>query len=87
MTAGLPRPHDCTSGYRCIRADLITKCDFASLPTRGYSFQSSFLSELLRNGARVVEVPILVCSPRPWHVKVIFQRSDRIPDESRLAVA
>ena len=53
----LPRIHDCTSGYRSIRADLIAKCDFGLPPTRGYSFQSSLLSELLRNGARVVEVP------------------------------
>jgi dolichol-phosphate mannosyltransferase len=57
--AGLPPLHDCTSGYRCIRADLIAKCDFESLPTHGYSFLSSLLSELLRNGARVVEIPIL----------------------------
>ena len=57
--AGSPRINDCTSGYRCIRADLIAKCDFGSLPTHGYSFLSSLLSELLRNGARVVEIPIL----------------------------
>jgi dolichol-phosphate mannosyltransferase len=59
MAAGLPRIHDCTSGYRCIRADLIAKCDFRLLATRGYSFQSSLLSELFRNGARLVEIPIL----------------------------
>jgi dolichol-phosphate mannosyltransferase len=58
MAAGLPRINDCTSGYRCIRADLIAKCDFSLLATRGYSFQSSLLSELFRNGARVVEIPI-----------------------------
>ena len=55
---GLPRIHDCTSGYRCIKTDLIKKCDLSSLSTRGYSFQSSLLFELLRNGARVIEIPI-----------------------------
>lgn len=56
---GIPRIHDCTSGFRCIKAELIPKCDFDVLSTRGYSFQSSFLCELLRNGARVIEVPII----------------------------
>jgi dolichol-phosphate mannosyltransferase len=59
LAGGLPRLHDCTSGYRCIRTDLITKCDLGPLATQGYSFQSSLLSELMRNGARVVEIPIL----------------------------
>ena len=56
---GLPGIHDCTSGYRCIKASLITKCDFSHLSTRGYSFQSSLLCELLRQGAKVVEIPII----------------------------
>src|SRR2546422_221769 len=56
---GLPPLADCTSGYRCIRADLLARCDFKTLPARGYSFQSSLLFELMRNGARVIEVPIL----------------------------
>jgi len=59
LAAGMPRLHDCTSGYRCIRADLISKCDIGLLATRGYSFQSSLLFELLRNGGRVIEIPIL----------------------------
>jgi dolichol-phosphate mannosyltransferase len=56
--AGLVPIHDCTSGYRCIRADLLPRCDLAHLSTRGYSFQSSLLCELLWNGARVAEIPI-----------------------------
>jgi len=56
---GIPRIADCTSGYRCIRADLIRKCDLTFMSTRGYSFQSSLLCELIRNGARVVEIPII----------------------------
>jgi len=56
---GLPRIHDCTSGFRCIKADVLEKCEFGFLSTRGYSFQSSLLVELLRNGAKVIEVPIV----------------------------
>jgi dolichol-phosphate mannosyltransferase len=59
LAAGLPRLHDCTSGYRCIGADVLAQCNLSSLATQGYSFQSSLLSELIRNGAHVVEIPIL----------------------------
>ncbi len=55
---GLPRIHDCTSGFRCIKAEVLNKCDFRYLSTRGYSFQSSELWELLRHGAKVIEVPM-----------------------------
>jgi dolichol-phosphate mannosyltransferase len=55
---GLPNIQDCTSGYRCIKAALIKKCDLSFLSTRGYSFQSSLLCELLKHGARVAELPI-----------------------------
>lgn len=55
---GIPPIQDCTSGFRCIRAEFIPKCDFGNYSTRGYSFQSWFLCELLRNGARYIEVPI-----------------------------
>jgi dolichol-phosphate mannosyltransferase len=72
LFAGLPRIHDCTSGYRCIKADLIKKCNMSYLLTRGYSFQSSLLYELLRNGARVIEVPITF--------------PDRIYGESKLGI-
>lgn len=59
LAAGLPRLHDCTSGYRCISTNALMQCDLRALATQGYSFQSSLLSELMRNGARVVEIPIL----------------------------
>ena len=59
LLGGLPRIHDCTSGFRCIKASLIEKCDLSFLSTRGYSFQSSLLCELLRNGARPVEIPMV----------------------------
>jgi dolichol-phosphate mannosyltransferase len=59
LFGGLPYLTDCTSGYRCIKADLIARCNLKDLSTRGYSFQSSLLCELMRNGARVIEVPII----------------------------
>ena len=59
MIGGIPRIQDCTSGYRCIKADLVARCDLSGLSTRGYSFQSSLLCELLSQGARPVELPIV----------------------------
>ena len=50
---------DCTSGYRCIKADLLAECDLRGLAGWGYSFQSALLCELIRNGARVTEIPIV----------------------------
>ncbi len=56
---GIKHVKDCTSGFRCIKADLLTKCDFDYLSTRGYSFQSSLVYELIRHGAKPLEIPII----------------------------
>lgn len=56
--AGVDSIDDCTSGYRAIRAGLLSQCNLAGLSTRGYSFQSSLLCELIWSGARVAEIPI-----------------------------
>ncbi len=50
---------DCTSGFRCLKANIVRECDLTHLSTRGYSFQSSLLCELLRHNATFIEVPIL----------------------------
>jgi len=59
LFSGIPRIHDCTSGFRCIKSELIERCDFSTMSVRGYSFQSSLLYELLRNGAKILEIPII----------------------------
>lgn len=58
VLGGLPDIRDCTSGYRCIRTSILRLCDLSQLSTKGYSFQSSLLFELLRNNAKTIEVPI-----------------------------
>jgi dolichol-phosphate mannosyltransferase len=70
FVAGLSHIHDCTSGYRCITAEIIRKCDLSNLSTSGFAFQSSFIFELVRAGAKVIEVPITM--------------PDRIHGESKL---
>ena len=73
VLGGIPRIRDCTSGYRCIKADLIDKCNLKFLSTRGYSFQSSLLCELVRNGAKVIEVPIIFPDRTAGESKLAFQ--------------
>jgi dolichol-phosphate mannosyltransferase len=71
--SGLPAVRDCTSGFRCIKAELLKRCDLTGLSTKGYSFQSSLLYELVRNGAKVIEIPITF--------------PDRVRGESKLSLA
>lgn len=59
VIGGIPNIADCTSGYRCIRTSYIKKCQFKYLLTTGYAFQSSLISELVRNNASIVEYPIV----------------------------
>jgi dolichol-phosphate mannosyltransferase len=73
LFGGLPALRDCTSGYRCIKADVVAKCDLRGLVTRGYSFQSSLLCELIRNGARVIEVPIVFHERKQGKSKLSFR--------------
>lgn len=49
---------DCTSGYRCIKTDLLRKVNLDDLYTKGYSFQSSLITQLIRENAVAKEVPI-----------------------------
>jgi dolichol-phosphate mannosyltransferase len=70
---GLPAFTDCTSGYRCIRTEFLRKCDVRGLATRGYSFQSSLLCELVWNGAPVIEIPITFNERREGTSKLAFR--------------
>jgi dolichol-phosphate mannosyltransferase len=69
----LPALTDCTSGYRCIKSELLKKCDLSGLASRGYSFQSSLLCELIRNEARVIEIPIVFGDRRSGNSKLSFR--------------
>ena len=56
--AGGLNVRDCTSAYRAIRSDALLACDPENLSTRGYSFLSALLCQLIWNGARVLEIPL-----------------------------
>ena len=54
---GLP-VFDCTSGFRCWRADLLSRIALERVISDGYAFQVELAWRAHRAGARIVEVPI-----------------------------
>ena len=55
---GVRHIRDCTSGYRCISSSYLERCNLGFLSTRGYSFQSSLICDLVVQGAKCKEIPI-----------------------------
>jgi|TARA_B100001079_G_C16394507_1_gene508459 dolichol-phosphate mannosyltransferase len=76
FAGGINSVKDCTSGFRCIKADLVTKCNLGVFSTRGYSFQSSLVYELLRNDAKPIEIPIMFDARTKGRSKLSF--SDQV---------
>lgn len=58
MIARLP-VRDITSGFNCIRADLLRRVDYRRPEARGYAFQFVLKHRLLEGGASLLEIPIL----------------------------
>ena len=52
------RIHDCTSGFRCWRRDLLARMPLATIASDGYAFQVEMAFEAHRAGATIVEAPI-----------------------------
>ena len=50
--------HDATSGFRCWRAELLTKLPLPAIASEGYAFQVEMAWHASHAGARIVEVPI-----------------------------
>lgn len=57
IVAGLPL-HDCTSGYRAIKAKTLREIDLEEVCADGYAFQISLLHALVKAKARIKEIPI-----------------------------
>ncbi|HEX3724731.1 MAG TPA: polyprenol monophosphomannose synthase [Pirellulales bacterium] len=53
------RAKDCSGAFRCYRTALLSRLDFDSIRSRGYSFQEEILWHLKRLGARFRETPIV----------------------------
>ena len=49
---------DCTSGYRCYRAEALRKIDLGGLYSDGYSFLIEILAAIAKTGSTIEEFPI-----------------------------
>ncbi|QWV95727.1 polyprenol monophosphomannose synthase [Geomonas oryzisoli] len=50
---------DCTSGFKCFRAEALKAIDLSSIRSDGYSFQIEMNYRLKEKGFRISEVPII----------------------------
>ena len=62
--------HDCTSGYRCWRRQLLAALPIERIVSDGYSFLIETLYLAARGGARVAEVPITFVERRQGESKL-----------------
>jgi glycosyltransferase involved in cell wall biosynthesis len=76
------RVRDCTSGYRAYRAGALRAIDPASTTAEGYAFLTELVRRLVRQGANVVETPIVFTDRRYG----VSKMSGRIVVESMLLV-
>jgi len=64
---------DCTAGFRCYRAEVLTSIDLDSIFSSGYSFLIEMLYKCHRHGWRIGEVPILFENRRRGASKISRQ--------------
>jgi len=58
LMLGLRNVHDCTGGFRAIRASFLKRIDLNSLNIKGYVFQISLLNQAVMHKGNVRELPI-----------------------------
>ena len=73
---------DCTSGFRTYRSDALRAIDTATTAAEGYAFLTELVRRLVRNGATVMETPIVFAD----RTRGTSKMSGRIIAESMLLV-
>jgi dolichol-phosphate mannosyltransferase len=69
------KPKDTSGAFRCYRVAILKKLDFATIKSRGYSFQEEILWRLKRVGARMVETPIIFADRERGQSKINKQEA------------
>jgi glycosyltransferase involved in cell wall biosynthesis len=64
--------NDSTSGYRAYRADALRRIDLDHVRAYGYGFQVEMTYRLIRQGGRVVEIPVAFLDRREGQSKMSF---------------
>ena len=66
---GIP-VHDCTAGYRCYRREVLESIDLDTVQSQGYAFQVEMAYRVLRQGFKIVEIPIIFMDRRVGQSKM-----------------
>jgi dolichol-phosphate mannosyltransferase len=64
------RIHDLTGGFKCYRRAVLERIDLGAVHAKGYAFQIETTYRVLREGFRVVEVPIRFSDRTAGHSKM-----------------
>lgn len=70
ILAGIKGINDCTSGYRCIKADFIKNLHVEQLRGNGYAFQLTLLHAATKKKLKIIEIPILFHSRKRGESKL-----------------
>ncbi len=60
---GIP-VHDCTAGFRCYRREVLQSLDLDSIQSQGYAFQVELVYRIMKQGFKIVEIPIIFIDRR-----------------------
>lgn len=63
---------DCTSGFRCLRRDVLKQIKLETIKSNGYMFQIELLTRCIRLGYRLKEVPITFVERKDGKSKLGF---------------
>jgi dolichol-phosphate mannosyltransferase len=58
MITGLP-VHDCTSGFKCFRREVLQSINLDKISSDGYSFQLEMTYKAWKRGFKICEIPII----------------------------
>ena len=67
------KTHDCTSGFRCYRREMLQRVPWGKIRLQGYGFQIGAAHCVERLGGRVVEFPIVFIDRRAGKSKMSFK--------------
>ena len=63
LLLGIP-VRDCTAGFRCYRTEVFRNVDLDTIQSEGYAFQVELTYHVLKQGFRIVEIPIVFMDRR-----------------------
>jgi dolichol-phosphate mannosyltransferase len=69
---GIP-VRDCTAGFRCYRLEVLRNIDLDTIKSEGYAFQVELTYHVLKQGFKIVEIPIVFTDRRVGKSKMSYK--------------